>query len=613
MFPGPDIIEKIKYYLYKKIRRVRIHYRLISLFLLLSLIPMLVIGLYSYQWSSEAITSKISTYSLQIVDQVALNVEVEMNRLEYDTIEIGFSDLVQNTLINYGQMSDWEIFNTEDLLQQAMVKKFTFLHDVSDVLLFTMDDNQIICYGDSTYGLKLRDDYLEELLREVKQKKGVPVWRTVDDRDQVHVIKRIMEDKKGIIISRSINSLTEGEQIGVIVICTNERYFSRIYRNIDVGEGADIFLIDSKGLVVSSRSEQIPFNEYFKSPALIKTLKKSQVEESRVFNLEINEEKHLVAFSPIGNTNWYVVSTIPYSYLYAEPVAIRNKIILISIICFTLAVILSLLFTKSISFPLNQLINKMNLVKKGDFSFEIIDDSNDEIAQVTSNFNDMVKEIKNLLKDIKEKEKQKRSAEFKALQAQINPHFISNVLNKARLLANMQKADNLEALLTSLIELLHLSMRMDEDLISVREEIKYLNSYINIQQFRYLNKFKVNFEIEDRILDCKIPRFLLQPVVENAIIHGIEPKKGPGIIEIKGFVYNDKLIFTITDDGVGLSRQTINEVLKGANPVKNYYSGIGIKNVQERIRLYFGDEYGINIESSLKCFTTVEITLPFKH
>ncbi|HLV09016.1 MAG TPA: histidine kinase, partial [Halanaerobiales bacterium] len=531
------VFEKTKYHLYRKIRHVSIHYRLITLFMLLSLLPMVVLGFYFYRQSSEAITSKISTYSLQIVDQVAMNVEVEMNRLEYDTIEIGFSDLVQDTLINYENMTAWEQFNTEHLLQKMLVKKFSFLHDVSDVLFFTMDDEKITGYGDSTYGLKLKSNYLDDLLQEVKEKRGAPVWKTVDDRDELHVVERIINDKNGIIIGRSINNLSEGDQLGAIIIRTNERYISRIYHDIELGNGAEIFLLDAAGLVVSSRNEEIPFNEYFKTPNFVENLKACETEGDRVFFQQIGEQKNMVAFSPIGNTNWYVVSTIPYSYLYAEPVIIRDRIIILSIFCFILAVILSLLYTKSISFPLDQLISKMNQVKKGDLSIEMADESSDEIAQVTNNFNEMVKEIKNLLRDIKEKEKQKRKAELKALQAQINPHFISNVLNKARLLAQMQKADNLEGLMTNLIELLRLSMRTDEDLITVREEMKYLRSYINIQQFRYLNKFTVDFEIEDEILGCKIPRFLLQPVLENSIIHGIEPKKGPGVIEIKGFSY----------------------------------------------------------------------------
>ncbi len=611
MFQLSNFINKTKNFFYQGIRHISIQYRLISLFLLLSLIPMIVIGFYSYKQSSEAITSKINTYSLQIVNQVVLNVEVEMNRLEYDTIEIGFSNLVQDTLINYEKMSEWERFNAENIMLETFVKKFTFLHDVSDVLLFTLNNEKITGYGNATYGLNLKSDYLAELLQEIRNKNGVPVWRTVDDRDELHVIERIINDKNGILIGRSINNLIEGEQIGVIIIRTNERYFSRIYRNINVGNGAEIFLMDSKGLIVSSRSQQIPFNEYYENTSLIKYLRENEAAGRKVFSLDLGEEKNLVAFSPIANTDWYVVSTIPYSYLHAEPRIIKNKIITIGVICFILAVILSLLFTKSISFPLNQLIDKMNRVKQGDLLIQIVDNSRDEIAEATNNFNDMVKEIRKLLNDIKEKEKQKRYAEFKALQAQINPHFISNVLNKARLLANLQKADNLEVLLTSLIDLLHLSMRMDEDLITVREEVKYLKSYIDLQQFRYLNKFKVNFEIEDRIVDCKIPRFLLQPVVENSIVHGIEPKKGPGIIEIKGFIYNSRLIFSITDDGVGMSRETIKNVLEGSYQGKNSYSGIGIKNVQERIKLYFGDQYGLNIESSLKCFTTVEITLPF--
>jgi two-component system sensor histidine kinase YesM len=253
----------------------------------------------------------------------------------------------------------------------------------------------------------------------------------------------------------------------------------------------------------------------------------------------------------------------------------------------------------------------MNEVEKGRLTVYIKDNNNDEITKVIRHFNTMVKEIENLMNDIKEKESQKREAELKALQAQINPHFLSNILNTAKLLANAQKADNVESLLTSLIQLLHVSMGKENDLITVRREIEYLKDYLNIQEFRFYNKFQVFFEIEEEILEYKLPKFLLQPILENAIIHGVGPKKGQGIIQIKGFVYDGKIIFTITDNGVGMDRETIDRLLREDKAHEGRgFCGIGLRNVQERIQLYFGPEYGLSIDSSPSYFTTVEITLP---
>jgi len=252
----------------------------------------------------------------------------------------------------------------------------------------------------------------------------------------------------------------------------------------------------------------------------------------------------------------------------------------------------------------------MNQVEEGNLEVQIDDQAQDELAAASSNFNQMVVELKELVEDVKENEKQKNDLEFKALQAQINPHFLSNILNTARLLADMQNADNLENFLSSVINLLHLSMNNKEDFITVAKEVEYLKSYLNIQQFRLHNKFEVKFEIEENLMNYKIPRFLLQPVVENSIIHGISGKSGQGLIEIKGFTQNEQVIFTITDDGIGMTEQEIKDLLSENKMNKGQFSGIGINNVKERIELYFGREYGIEIESLKGYFTTVKIILP---
>lgn len=583
---------------------------MVALFLLLALLPMTITGYFANRQSRQAIQNKINTYSQQVVNQVAQNIQVEMKRLEYDTIEIGFSELVQDLLSNYQTLTEWEKIDAKYTIRDLLVKKFSFLHDVSDVLLFTVDNEKIIAYGDEGYKLNFSADFQEPLLAEIKRENGRAVWTAANWEDEEHIIERIIDYRNGLIVGRVIKSLYEGENIGTVLIRTNERFFAAIYEAIDLGTGADIFIIDQKGTIVSSRTTTIPFKQPFPERALITGLRKQEETGDQVFTIEINGHPHLVTFARLESADWYVVATIPYAYLNYEARLIRRKIVLLGLGCFFLAVLLSILFSKSIVSPLHALIKAMNEVKQGNLSFKVPDNSKDEIAVVTHHFNAMVKEIKFLMKDIKRKESQKRKAELMALQAQINPHFLSNVLNTARLLADAQNAENVASLLSSVINLLHASMGKDEELITVRKELDYLRNYLNIQEYRYYQKFQVTFALEEAVLDCKLPKFLLQPILENAIIHGIGPKKGQGQIEIKGYLYEDKLNFTITDDGVGMSEETINKILMAKNDSSDRFSGIGIKNVQERIKLFFGEKYGLGLVSLPNHFTTVEINLP---
>lgn len=610
------ILIKLKLKIYQYLRKTHIQNRLIVLFLILSLIPMVVTGIYSYQKSSSAIHDKINTYSLEVVNQVAKNIEEELNRLEYQTIEIAFSDLVQNTLLNYENLSEWEIHDARYRMRADMVRKFSFSEYISDVILFTQEEEKIIAYGDTGFTLNFKKDFKNRMLTEIRNKNGSPVWKPIDYKDEIHYVDRVYSESSpeksyGILVGRTIKELYAGAQLGSIVIRINENLFSDVYKNIDLGTGSELFIINSRGTVVSTRNRNIEFNEKYPESELVNKITKNSTESNESFEITIAGEKNLAAYSPIEEADWYIVSTIPYSYLNRETGQIAEEIMLLSLVIFILAVFLSYIFTRSISDPLNHLVSAMNKVEAGDLDVQLEDSrAQDELAEASCNFNHMVGELNELVEDVKEKEKQKSNLEFKALQAQINPHFLSNILNTARLLADMQDADNLENYLSSVIKLLHLSMSNKEDFITVEKEVEYLKSYLNIQQFRLHNKFDSKFEIEDKLMDYKIPKFLLQPVVENAIIHGISSKSGQGLIEIKGFSQNDQIIFSITDDGIGMTAEEINDLLNSSTENKAQFSGIGIKNVEDRIKLHFGEEYGLEIESFKEHFTTVKIILP---
>ncbi len=597
-------------------RNIKIQARLVLSFITLSVIPLLISGVDSYDKSSNAIKNKISTYSVQVMNQISVNISREIIRLENDSVEICFSDKAQYVLKDYDKITEWDILDIQDRMKGDLVKKFSSLHDISDVLLYTRNQDKIVAYGDKTFKLNLKKDFLESYLETITREAGTPVWKAVDAKMEENLVKYATSPEQhsksnGILIGRAVKSLETGQIIGTLIMRTNERYFLNVYANTDIGEGADIFLMDRDGTVISSRNSDIKVTKPYMDPQLIEKINNDKTNTKNVFNLKMKGEDYLVAYAPVKNAPWYVVGTIPYSYLNSETDDIRSNSIIVGIICFFVAVLLSYIFSMSISSPLKKLVKAMNKAKKGNLDICVTDDSKDEIGEVANNFNSMVSEIKNLLANVKSKEKQKRNAELKALQAQINPHFLSNTLNTAKWLAGIQKAENVESILTSLISLLHMSMGKGNDFISIREEMEYIRDYINIQEYRYYNKFKVNYEVEEEILGLKIPKFLLQPVVENSIIHGIAPMKGQGLVIIKGFIYGTELKITVTDNGVGIPEDKIKNILENdSDHSSSQFSGIGIRNVRERIVMNFGDQYGLYIKSVLNLFTTIEISLP---
>jgi two-component system, sensor histidine kinase YesM len=597
------------------IRNINIHKRLVGSFFLLPFIPLLITGTLSYYKSSSAIKSKISTYSVQVVEQVSKNIQRELDIFNNISVDISFLDTVQDTLISYKSMSEWAKINISFQLNNIIGKKLAFSKDISDILIYTNEKEKISAYDNNyLYQLNLKEEYLDMLLKTASEKKGAVVWSPINSDYEVRTLKTFVnsEDRRNaILLSRQIRALSDGRPIGSLIMKVKETSFANVYKDIDIGKDADIFIVNSEGVIISSRNTEVEVGKQYKDLSLIEKIGEEQKKGMHVFRKTIGKIDYLVAYSMLQNNNWYVVSLIPYSYLDAETKNIRSYTILIGILCFFFAEVLSQVISRSISVPLMELNKTMKKAMKGNLSVSIVDNNKDEIAEVTSEFNNMLVELQTLVQNVKSEEKQKRIAQFKALQAQINPHFLSNTLNNVRWLARMQNAGNIEDLTTNLIQLLHLSMGKGGELISVREEIEYLKNYISIEEYRYFDKFKVHFDIQEEVYDLFILKFLLQPILENSLIHGIEPMQGQGLILIKAYLEAGNLKISVTDNGVGMYADTMNRVLKGdMNTSNTKFNGIGVSNLNERIKLYFGDMYGIHIESIPDLYTTVEIVFP---
>lgn len=596
------------------IRNSQIQSRLMVAFIVLSLIPSLITGALSYNKSSQAIKTKINTYSTDLLAQIQQNVSRELLRLEYDSIEIMFMNDVQNALIHYDELSEWDKMNLELKLRDKLINKFSFLHDVSDVVIYTKKLDKIVAYGSTGSNvLNYQESYIKELLKDCDELKGAPVWRPSNIQDEVHFIDLLVnknDNREGINLARTVRDVQEGEPIGYILIRTNERYFSKIYENID-DHKQKIFIVTDRGMIASSNTPELVTGEAYQDQELMKGIKDSIEKGKNSFNYTL-DQKYLAVFSKADRAEWYIVGLIPYTYLNAESWRIGTYSIAVGLICFLLSIILSLIISRSISVPLKKMVHTMQLVKNGDLSVVIEDKSHDELSEVANRFDEMLKEIKDLLETTKIQEKEKRKAELLALQAQINPHFISNTLNSIKWMASIQGAENIEKLIYSLIQMLNASIGKNDKSITLEEELEYLKSYIVIQEFRYYDKFKVKFEIDDETLHFKMLRFLLQPILENAIIHGIEPLEGQGFILIKAFRDGEDFKITVTDNGVGFTQKRINEVLQEQSKKNDSFCGIGISNVNDRIKMVYGDRYGVKIQSFENIYTTIEISLPIQ-
>jgi len=274
------------------------------------------------------------------------------------------------------------------------------------------------------------------------------------------------------------------------------------------------------------------------------------------------------------------------------------------VLCLTLTVLLARSFTK----PIKNIVKTMKKVEKGDLNARTSINRKDEFGYLSIKFNDMIERLDDLFQKDREKQDRLRLAEIKYLQAQINPHFLYNTLDSIKWLAKLNGVNEISIIVSKLGNLLKNSINNNSDTMTVAESMILIDSYLEIQQIRYNDKFKSEIQIDNSIMKYTVPKLIIQPIVENAIVHGIENKIGNGIVKITGGLEGENIVFEVIDDGVGISQQKIQDLIE-SNTVDGA-SSIGLSNINNRIKLYYGDKYGIEVFSEIDKGTKVRVTMP---
>lgn len=277
------------------------------------------------------------------------------------------------------------------------------------------------------------------------------------------------------------------------------------------------------------------------------------------------------------------------------------------------ALVISLAVSKSMTQNINSLEKNMRNVEAGDFSARITPKGADEIGMLCRRFNYMADQIESLIAKAYEDAEEKQNLQMQVLKAQINPHFLYNSLGSIRCLARANREPEITQMVTALIELLRASLGKTSEYQTVAEEIRYIKNYFVLQQFRYEDSFVVEYDLDEAADDCVIINFLLQPLVENAIFHGLEISKGNGVIRITSKIVGDYLLLAVEDNGIGMSQERIRQILQTSNEKYAGLNSIGVSNTRERIQRYYGKAYGLHYISELGKGTTVEILLPVVH
>lgn len=329
--------------------------------------------------------------------------------------------------------------------------------------------------------------------------------------------------------------------------------------------------------------------------------------------------KRRLVTCPLGNNGWTISAVLSESDYNAQNQVYRLIIAGIVAAIVLMGLILAWLLTRTISQPVLRLRGRIECISRGDFSRDQTIEGPDELGVIGRGINDMSENVQSLLERKVEDEKQKKDLEYQILQSQINPHFLYNTLNSIKWMATIQNAPGIAEMVTALARLMKNVSKGTAAQIPLREEVALVKDYVLIQQYRYGGSLTVEYDIASKELErCLIHRFTLQPLLENALFHGIEPKGCAGKIQIKAEKLTDEtrgdiLRVSVTDNGIGMSEETIRQVLAGTSaPAADFFRQLGINNVNKRIQYEFGRGYGLSIRSAPGEYTTMTITLPYR-
>nr|WP_090714352.1 sensor histidine kinase [Paenibacillus typhae] len=408
-----------------------------------------------------------------------------------------------------------------------------------------------------------------------------------------------------VSISKMIQYKQDGElKSGILLIDFNFRTIDQLSRQVKLGKRGYAYILDPLGNIVYHPQQQLIYAglKYENVEPVLEYAYRSYLDES-------TGEKRFITVRTVKETGWKIVGVAYYDEIVTTKRDLNQFLIwfLAAVILCVIAV--SVLLSWLIASPIRKLERTVKQVGDGDLHTPINVSGAYEVEQLSRRFNLMLQRIRQLMDQIIYEQETKRKGELEVLQSQINPHFLYNTLNSVVRLAERGKNDEVITMIQSLSKFFRISLSKGNNIITIQEELDHIRHYLVIQSFRFKNKFRFEIRAQEEVLPLQTIKLILQPIVENALYHGIEMSPDEGLVLITAELQDDLIIIKISDNGIGMSRETLNTILSGGGK-SGSGSGVGVRNVNERIGLYYGREFGLAFESELEEGTTVTIVFP---
>lgn len=581
-----EFIKKPVRLLVKFVRQSSIQLIITVSFTFVTIMAMLFVGIALFNRFSADSEQNAKTSTKQIADEISVNMDYYLKNMIY------ISSLLESNIKKDEDLPNSRILNQMEIISSTR-------DDIVGLAVFT--DKGDVAAKLPNFEVKGRANIKNQS------------WfkEAINDPDKVNIslphVHNIFYGNHSWVVSLSKcvkYKRGDEEATGVLLVDMNFRSLDQLCQQTKLGNMGYIYIIDDKGNIVYHPQQQLIYMGLKQE-----NIKNVLDEPSGSFIETFDNKQRLVTVKTVKITGWKIVGIY-----YMDQVAATRKnlgtyafLIIILGILFVIAISTSL--SAKISKPIKELEKCMKLVEEGRFDVEINVEGEYEVVRLSKAFNLMVLKITNLMEQIVKEQEGKRKSELNALQAQINPHFLYNTLDSVVWMVENEKNQEAVTMITALARLFRISISKGRNIITVKEELEHAKNYLIIQKVRYKNKFQFKIEVQEEVLNYSIIKLILQPIIENSIYHGIECSVDEGEIFIYAGIEDDKLLLMVKDTGLGMSEELVENILVTEHR-KSKGSGVGIKNVDERIKLCYGKEYGLKIESELEVGTTVKIYLP---
>ena len=535
------------------------------------------------------------------------------------------------TIESTGQLLNQTAINLEDYLRNMRRISDTMYYSViknKDLASDTMDEEMNLLYEANKDNLisiacYTGDGQLVAAVPVANEKEQVNIitqqWFTdaVGQMENLHFstphVQNLFDDPTYryywvVSLSRAVELTSNGTStLGVLLVDMNYSSIEQILKKANVGNSSEyVYLIDGKGEIIYHPRQKLIYTDLYQE----NNIEAAGYEDGSTEEI-FQGEKRLVTVKTVSYTGWKIVSVVPMSSFDMGMTGTKYFVIMLVTVSMLAVILLNQLVSASIAMPLKKLNNSVKEWETGNMNPSIYIGGSMEVEPLGCTLRSTVEQIRQLMQDIVVEQEEKRKSELDALQSQINPHFLYNTLDSIVWMIEGERYEDAVFMITQLASLFRISLSRGKTVISVEDELKHARNYMNIQKVRYKNIFEVRFDIDPEILQCCTVKLVVQPLLENAIYYGVECMDGDGEIDVNGYRREDDIYIEVRDNGLGIPEDEVEQLLKENNRVHKRGSGVGLLNVHNRIRLRFGEEYGLEIESEPDEGTTVRIHLPY--